>query len=428
MKRLFYYFTTLIFVFIFSSLIISSGNNASWSESTKSDFSQGTMNNIELLSPDPDGLDDGALRLRVDASIKVLQIYPDGHNTTVVKDAVYKYMASGTPPVNFYIDILPKSKFNTAKTVDDIFVVTNPQDGSTATRAISYYDVLYFGVADWNGAPDSAGDLTTSATEVVRSFAKLGKGIIFTHDTIENHPPTGCSGSCYGAHPNYNSLTDVSGLQAPCFQKCYQTFTNVKLISTDTSNPVLTTPFLLPTSFNVKLTHWLGQQVVSGDIWYAGNVTEPNLYGLYMHTYYNPDYNSYSGFFSYGHTESAPEEFEAKAMINTMYHSYQGGAGNGYYISKTYFTECSNIQWGTSEWRAETPGKSSLKVYARTSLDGIQWSEWYPLANGAPMDIEQGQFFEYKVTMATDTSRNLPILHSITFNFSCPLSCVKKPK
>jgi hypothetical protein len=402
-------------------------SQSAWTESTKEDFEQGTLSNVQILSPDPTGSDNGALKLVANPTIKALQVYPDGHSTTVIRDAVYAYQGGGIPAIQFQIDLLPLSQFKTAQSIDTLFTVKDAKSGQTYSRTVSYYDVLIFGVADWYGAPDEGGDLAPASAEVVRQFAKEGKGIVFTHDTMETHPS---SSSCYGSHPDFCALTDVSGIKCKCYPNNFQAFTGVTLISSDTSNPVLNIPFILPTSFPVQYTHWLGQEVVNGTIWYAGaGVSSPELYGLYMHTYYNPAFNSYSAFFSYGHTETVPAEFEAKAMINSMYYSYQGGAGNGYYVSKKYFAECTNVIWETPNWEIETPGNSMIKVQARTSVDGVSWNEWVDVQKNTKMNLPAGQFFQFKVIMTSDSAKNLPILHNISFRYSCATSaCSSKPK
>jgi len=241
--------------------------------------------------------------------IQVLQVYPDGHNTTAVAQAI------STWSTMFHIDVLPVTAFNTCATVTCTVSVIDPLTAVAATHPINYYDVLYFGVADNYGHYD----LSTSSVSVVREFAKLGRGIVFTHDTVANW----ADGSSGNPHPNFTSLIDVHGLS---IGGCpLQTFTKVKLVSDNITDPVLNSPFRFPSSFDTLNAHWGCQNVISGTAWYNG--TDSSLttdYHLYMQTYFNEDYGSHSAFYSYGHTEDVPMEWEAKAMINSMWFAYRG--------------------------------------------------------------------------------------------------------
>ncbi len=241
--------------------------------------------------------------------INVLQIYPDGHNTTVVAQAIYSWSTL------FHIDVVPVTTFNACASVACVVAVSDPISGTSSMHPISYYDVLYFGVADVYGGYD----LSPDSAKVVREFSQLGRGLVFTHDTVAR----GVNNSGM-AHPNFASLTDVHGIGL--VDTCpWLTFTNVKLVSDQTTNPVLNSPLRIPESFEVLNTHWGCQKVISGTAWYngtdAGNTAD---YNLYMQTYFNDAYGSRSSFYSFGHTESAPLEWEAKAMINSMYFSYRG--------------------------------------------------------------------------------------------------------
>jgi murein DD-endopeptidase MepM/ murein hydrolase activator NlpD len=255
--------------------------------------------------------EDSILSLNVPVApiINVLQVYPDGHSTTVVAQAIYNWSTM------FHIDVLPVTSFNGCSSVTCSVTVVDPMTGQTAIQPIKFYDVLYFGVADSYGQYD----LSTTSASVVREFAKLGKGIVFTHDTVLNWADS----SSGNPHPNFTSLIDVHGLNIGVCP--FQTFMKVKLISDNKANPVLNSPFRLPSSFDTSNTHWGCQNVVSGTAWYNGtDSTSTADYHLYMQTYFNESYGSHSSFYSYGHTETIPLEWEAKAMINSMYFAYRG--------------------------------------------------------------------------------------------------------
>ena len=112
-------FVHLIILTIFL-ISLNHSYSAYITETTTDDFSQGELSNVEIIN---DG--DGALQLINNPTITVLQIYPNGHSTTVVRDAIFAYQGAGNPPLTFEIYLLTISAFNTATSVDDVFTVTN---------------------------------------------------------------------------------------------------------------------------------------------------------------------------------------------------------------------------------------------------------------------------------------------------------------
>ncbi len=390
-------FLTLLILIIFFTTF-NNIYSAYITETTTDDFSQGELSNVEIINEG-----DGALRLINNPTITVLQIYPNGHSTTVVRDAIFAYQAAGNPPLTFEIYLLTISAFNTATSIDDVFTVVNAQTGQQVQMAIRDFDILYFGVADCY----AGWDLSSSSAQVVRQFAQLGKGLVFTHDTIVNWS------NCHN-HVNFISLSDVTGLTAS--PQGWSLFTRVKLIN-QSNDTVLHIPFELPNFFSTLTTHWLGQNVQNGTVWYVGTDQSGNAnYNLYMHTYHNPQYNSYSSFFSYGHTEAVPAEWEAKAMINCMYKSYQGGQGQGYYISRVYeFPSWTHFQ--TASWNAYTPNNSSVVVQARVAPYQNQFSNWVTLTNNQNTNLS-GKYFQYKVYMtSTNNNQDLPKFYDFTIYY-----------
>jgi len=358
----------IIFVFILKSMLFG----ASWRETTFLDFSDGDTSHIKILTPDPDGSDDGALWLPPGRdTIYVLQVYPPGHNTTLVAQAMQTYGPLGSPPLRFKLFVIPLSNFNSLTSESSAVMALDPLTGEVANLPLYFFDVLYFGVADCYG--DCGGnDLTPTSAQVVRRFAMLGKGVILTHDTIGGTPSS-------LIHPNFNSLSDISGLLGGA--GAIYSFTFVKRVTSYRTDPVLNTPFVIPDTFSVLNCHTPGSlSPVAGTIWYKG--TDRTLipdYGIYWHTYHNTTYNSYCGFYSYGHTEATPLEWEAKSMINTIFYSYFGGIAQGVYTSSIKDLGCL-ARLTRVLWSADVPSNCSLYVEIRidTSRTGSpSWTSWY---------------------------------------------------
>ncbi|MGB9561888.1 MAG: hypothetical protein ACPL6C_03655, partial [bacterium] len=404
-KYINFLFLLVIFVFpLFSQSTV-------WYQTTAYDFSLGLFSNIELVSPDPDGMDDGALRLVASDTIRVLQIYPDRFDTLLVAQALETYAPLGTPPLNLRVFIIPLSIFNRLTSESTYVTVRDPLTLETVRLRIVDFDILFFGIADSYGSSAGTTDLTPSAAEIVRRFARLAKGVIFSHDTIW--------AISLASHPNFNSLSDISGLSARPIP--WTVFTYVKRVATDISNPVLNVPFILPERFEVTSCHQTGQYVVDGQTWYVGTDASGTAdYGIYWHTYHNPEYDSYGAYFSYGHVSLPPREWEAKAMINSIYYSYHGGRGIGVYTSPVYDAMDTISLWRVS-WSADIPFGSSMSVEVRSAYEPGRWREWEEISMGEVPSPIEGRLFQYRVQMTKDPIiGGLPILHWIMFEFILP--------
>jgi len=377
-------------------------------EGELADFLAGSIRNMEVITPDPDGLDDAALRMTTDDTIFVLQVYPDGMCLDCICSVVYELQSTGNPPLNFSIDLVPISIFNEVTSIYDSGTVHSTLYGTEYRRCIADYDILFFGSGDVYGH----NDLSRSSAAVTRSFARLGRGVVFTHGTIAE----GAGVSPY-YHENFASLTDVSGLTTTP-NWTYPHYTDVTLVSEDVTNPVLHYPFELPHEFEVNTTHSRGQVVVSGTMWYKKTgLLFPGMEGLYMHTYHNPDYNSYSGYFNYGHTSwEPPAEWEAKAMMNVMYFSYHGGRGTAVFVSDTFGFPCETVV-DSILWSADVPGTSELRVYLKASPDGVGWTEWVPITHPHPIPgvVRTARCWQYMVQMTRGGAEDLPVFHWIDF-------------
>jgi hypothetical protein len=76
---------------------------------------------------------------------------------------------------------------------------------------------------------------------------------------------------------------------------------------------------------------------------------------------------------------------------------------------------------GEVSWIANEPGNSKVHIYVRSSMDKINWTDWYELINGdsLPTQVLYKRFIQYKATLSWKNPAELPNLERISFNFSC---------
>ena len=401
----------LFMLLILCASKISYGQYMVWRESTFEDFSVGLRSNIEIITPDPDGTDNGALQLVATDTIRILQIYPDLFDTLLVAQALQTYAPAGVPPLNLRTFVVPLSIFNTISSESSFVTARDPLTLETIRVPLYYFDVLFFGIADSYGSSSGSTDLSASAANAVRGFARMGKGVIFSHDTIW--------AIASASHPNFNSLSDISGLSAS--PRAWTVFNYVKRVSTHISDPVLNVPFILPDHFDVTSCHETGQYVVDGETWYVGTDASGSAnYGIYWHTYHNPTYDSYGAYFSYGHVSLPPHEWEAKAMINSIYYSYHGGRGIGVFTSRVFDAgePTALVRIG---WSADIPPGSTMTVEIRSAYAPGMWTEWMPVSAGELTPPQSGRLFQYRVQMTKNpASGGRPTLHWIKLEFLSP--------
>jgi hypothetical protein len=151
---------------------------------TYSDFSSGISSNIDVITPDPDGTDDGALKLSEYETIFVLQVYPDGFCESCIYNLVYEYERDGTPDLNFQFCTMTMSSFNAITSVDGIIRVRDSRTGVERNVTLGSFHILYFGVGNGFGGRGINNDLNTTSKGVVEAFARRGKGLVLTHDTL----------------------------------------------------------------------------------------------------------------------------------------------------------------------------------------------------------------------------------------------------
>ncbi|MCD6418708.1 gliding motility-associated C-terminal domain-containing protein [bacterium] len=391
-------------------------------DATLSDFSAGDTILVVFIMPDPDGMDDCAISLSGNDTIRVLQIYPDGHCRNCIADAVATYMHDGRPSLNIKFDIIPISEFNSITSPDDLMTVYDPYSGAPAgSRAMTDYHIIMFGIA--NGYGGRSNDLSGSARNAVIAYGRSGGGVMLTHDTIAKRrgwsvAEPWCLDSDY-QHPRFNNLTPITGLDAdwvPCAEPD-NIYTHVtRDASADPTANVLHYPFELPEEFDVTQCHAFGEHYADpdGQVWYRGPDNQ-----IYMHTFHDLEYDAFGCYFSTGHQEEydgtsfRPLEWETKAMINTMFFSFYGGIGNGIYTSAPIDAGCP-VSLDSVHLSATLPGSSYVIIELRTSDDGVVWSDWYEVTSGAsiPPPISHSRYFQYRLSLSLGTpADDPPIVH-----------------
>lgn len=393
-----------------------------------SDFAGGIHRNIEIIA-DPT-YPNAALVLSEFDTIKVLQVYPDGHCIDCIYRIVDSLAPLGSPPLHFKIEVTTITRFNSIASLDATFQAANPATGALISRTLRPYDIIYFGIA--NGYGGRANDLSTSGTARVREFARLGKGIVLTHDTIAKRrgwtvtTPL-CTDTRNFEHPNFNAITDVTGLTAD-WVSCYAPdpdshyFQVYRNPLAPTGANILNAPFILPDSFTITACHEFGERLSTGTVWYQGPHGQ-----LYMHSYHSLAYGSYASYFSTGHEEEyygsgfRPSPWEGKAMINAMYYAYFGGRGSGVFESRMFSAPCPGTLTGMS-CVVEFPGVSVITIELSASADGSTWTDWFVIIPGFPIPtpLVNGPYYRYRVSMTRGIHGERPILRSITWHFDLP--------
>jgi hypothetical protein len=82
-----------------------------------------------------------------------------------------------------------------------------------------------------------------------------------------------------------------------------------------------------------------------------------------------------------------------------------------------------NAPWGVVTWTADTPGNSSIQVFAASSTDGITFSPEVPVTKGIDLNVPDGQYLQVRVTFTRATSGESPILYDLTIVSNRPPDC-----
>ena len=308
-------------------------------DSTCVDFAAGETVFVDII-PYPDSMGDCAITISANDTIRILQVYPNGHCQPCIADEVYRYMHDGSPPLNIKFELkqfadestwvwwpLPghweiEPQFCSVSSIWETFEVMD-EHGTVlpGEKCMMDYHIIFFGVADRFGS-GLTNDLSTNVRNAIENYAETGRGVVLTHDTIRDI----MVGMFLRQHTNFNSMTDYTGLttETVVWDSASLMYTRVYRDGlADPAAPILNFPFHLPDTFDVTRCHRSGEVLINGDVWYRGRDG-----AIYMHSYHNHALNSYFSFFSTGHQETSDgssfttTEWETKAMINAIFYAF----------------------------------------------------------------------------------------------------------
>lgn len=404
-------------------LVLDGANPLGFTDSTKADFDLGIRSGFAQVVADPLDGGDGAVTLQTNP-LRVLQIFPDGFTQVAAAQGVYNYR-----PDLFDFETLPVTVYKTLITLDDVFTATkidksgtNPPAtatvGAPVSRKLRDYDIMYFGVADSYGSHD----LNDSAVALTRSFAQLGRGVVFTHDTLP------------ASRPKFMELHDIHGMApGPSTE-----FTPASPGSTvvypapgiDKTSAIMTRPFNLTGLDHINIlkshssTHTTGN---GATIWFA---YDPRTHASASATPYwttKTTATSNAAFFSYGHTPSTPAEYEAKAMINSMYYTYDRGTIlTANFTSRAFDSTASGYAWKDTPFgwvarRATAGAMITFQVAATNSATETNLTYVGPdgTANtvfttpGERIPALTGRYLRYRATLTTNSIAEVPLLSRV---------------
>jgi len=371
---------------------------------TYSDFIGGTFERTTVLSPDPDGVDDGAISFPVSLpTIKTLIIYPPEEFPSNTAWRLNLYERDGNPPVDIRAYGISIEEFQRVSSVRERFQAVSFEDGLRHSLSLEFFDAIIFGVADVYGYHD----LNALAVNAVREFASLGnKVIIFTHSTVWN--------ADWDRHTNFNSLMDIHNLRTEP-QGTYDTF-NVVVKYRDISHPVLNSPFILPDTMPISYTHRRGQIPDENELLYIGNIYT-DYQGTYFSCHYNPVTGSYGVFLNYGHQAGAPFEWDAKSTINALFLTFHDSLLTGSYISPLIEIAPGIGSIVLLETTVSANGLGSVILRVRSSSDGVVFSDWIMVAPGTRTRIQLERYFQYQLLLS-GYSLAAPVVHWIKFDYA----------
>ncbi|MBN2543063.1 gliding motility-associated C-terminal domain-containing protein [bacterium] len=398
-----------LFITFFLLLLFSLSNSETWENATRDDFSSGILTGVDIITPDPDGLDDGALMLG-DSPINInfLVVYPPDSRPARFCTIFNSYEHETLPPVHLKVYLLAVETYNSIRSIhDNVTLYSCDEGGAEVDLPISYFDGILFGVHDAYGYTD----LSSRAVDLTRNFAALrNKVIIFTHSTVWNR-----GWGSGNSHPRFNELGDIHGLNTYP-QADYDTFEVVRNVSPSPGDSIFHYPFELPDPMTVSWTHRRGQIPTDiNNMLYAG-IGFPDYEGIYF--YANPitEYNSWGVFLNYGHTNDSPIEWDIKCTVNSLFLVSRSAELIGTYTSDIFDagTEAGIL---SAEWSETTPPSTDVIVSLNASADGFTWDGWRIVPSGDIIPPVCGRYFQYKIEMIGNTV-NHPILHWIRFEYT----------
>ncbi len=91
---------------------------------------------------------------------------------------------------------------------------------------------------------------------------------------------------------------------------------------------------------------------------------------------------------------------------------------SGYYISRVFDLGTNDIDFTNIYWVGETNANTSIKVYTRSSVDGVTWSPWYLEVNNTDVDAPNRRYFQYKVELSTTNPGQTPVFDKIVVSYT----------
>lgn len=79
-------------------------------------------------------------------------------------------------------------------------------------------------------------------------------------------------------------------------------------------------------------------------------------------------------------------------------------------------TDTKKFRGGIATAEADIP-EILITFETRTSPDDVQWEEWRPVLNGAPIASTPNRYFQYRSRFHLSRSGKTPILLSVTLNY-----------
>jgi hypothetical protein len=96
----------------------------------------------------------------------------------------------------------------------------------------------------------------------------------------------------------------------------------------------------------------------------------------------------------------------------STYPSYQSA---GTFQSCAMDGGTSAFDWTTATWNATVPVGTTLQLSTRTSVDGVEWSPWSPVAgNGENIGSPAGRYLQYLLQLTTTDPTLSPVVDSVT--------------
>ncbi len=109
--------------------------------------------------------------------------------------------------------------------------------------------------------------------------------------------------------------------------------------------------------------------------------------------------------------EPVPGSWMSDSLLRGAIHYHEGK-----FILPFSGTDTKKFRGGIATAEANIP-EILITFETRTSPDGVQWEEWRPVLNGAPISSTPNRYFQYRSRFHLSRSGKTPILLSVTLNY-----------